>query len=105
MNIKINGGLRAKSGKNIILTLYSSPLARYFLSHNINFVNIRFLGNVIKISMGKLHRICIERKKERHPLAIIFITKLVPKNLKEIIRKAGKQIQIVVIIKDIISKK
>lgn len=103
MMVEVNGAFRTKKG-SIILTIYSSAFARYLLERKMKKVNINFLNGYVEISKGNRKNLGFERVKENHPLCVIYVTKLLPKDLINLLKNTKKQKSIRVIIKNIISK-
>ena len=80
LKFEVNGGIREKEGK-FILTVYSSPFARYLVSNGIGRVNLNFEGETVVISKGAGKKITIERKKEEHPIIVTYVSKLLSKKI------------------------
>ena len=100
--ILINGGLRAKQD-NVVLTLYSTPLARVFINKKIKRVNINYENNLFTITPGTQRSISIERK-EKQPLLILHVAKFIPKDLLATLKSEKKQKRIKVLIKNVAEK-
>lgn len=103
MEVVVNGGLREKKGK-FILTIYSSPFARYLLLNGIKKMNLEFNHEEAIISNGESKSITIERKKEGHPLVVTYVSKLLSKDLKDKIRRNKEQLPIRAVIREIVSE-
>ena len=102
--IVINGGLRAK-GTNIILNLYSTPLARLLMDKNIECLDVKYNSNSFILEPGIQRKINMERKKENYPLAVLRVAKFIPTDLKSILRLERKQRRVKVILKNIANGK
>ncbi|MBW3019053.1 hypothetical protein KY329_02630 [Candidatus Woesearchaeota archaeon] len=102
--ISINGGLRAKKG-SIVLTIYSTPLARFLLDNQITYLNAGYNSKEIILRKGSQRSVTIERKKEGRPLATLRVTKLLPKEFVSRLKKERKQKSIKVIIENIAREK
>ncbi len=100
----INGGLRAKK-RDIVLTVYSTPLARLLMDKKINSVDVKYTSNLFIIKKGTQRSICMERKKEKHPLPVIHVGRFIPSNLLFNLRSKRKQRKVKVLLKNIVDKK
>lgn len=103
MVIEVNGGLRFKKG-GYILTIYSSPFARYLQEKKIQRMGIKILEDYIEIYPNNEKRIHLERLNEKHPLCIIHVGRLLPKMIKNMLISTKKQRPIKVIIKNFLKK-
>ena len=102
----INSGIRFKDDRGIVLTLYSMPFGRYLLKNNIEYTNLYYNKSLRSfiIKPGNNKKILIERKKENQPLPTFYITKLIPKDFYDELKRTRKQKRINTIIQDFISK-
>lgn len=105
--IIINGGLRIKKSRNFILTIYSTPLARFIIDKKIKQVDAiyDFDNKQFILKKGIKKKICIERKKEDHPLCILHVGRIIGRKLPRELKKDNKQRRVKVILKDITNKK
>lgn len=101
--IVVNAGIKLKQGK-FIATIYSTPFARYLLSIGTDRVNLDINEERIIIDSGNEKKVTFERKKEKHPLITIAISKLISDEFKEKIRNNNGQLPIKAILKNITSK-
>ncbi|MFH0752636.1 MAG: hypothetical protein V1914_03505 [archaeon] len=100
--IIINGGLRSK-GQDIVLTLYSTPLARIFIHQKIKSVNVLYKQGVFVVNPGHQRSISIERK-ERQPLMVLYVGKFLPKELLASLRDKKRQKKVKIIVKGVATK-
>ena len=91
--IEVNGAIKRK-GNTFMLTIYSSPFARYLISSGIKEVNLEFCQNKIFLSEGNMKNLIFERVKEDHPLTLLYIGKLIPEKLRGKVIENKKQLPI-----------
>lgn len=102
--LTVNGGLRAKKDRSTILTIYSTPLARFLLKNKINKFNIEFQNNCFMVKRGGAKNISFERQNLGHPITVIRVTKLIPEKLKKKLKAIKKQLPVKIILDGIISE-
>ena len=102
--IVVNGGIREKNGK-FVLTIYSSPFARYLLSNGTEKVNLEFDEENAVIKPGNIKKMTIERKREEHPLIVISVAKIMTNELKEKVKSYNAQLPIKIFIRDFVFEK
>ena len=104
--LTINGSLRIKNNKNIALTLYSTPLARFLIDNDINFFGINYdnINEQFIIEHGDKVKITTERIKENKPLCVLYVSKIIGPNLRDKLKKERSSKKVKVVVNGILSK-
>ena len=102
MLVEINGGIRLKQGK-LILIVYSSAFARFLIEHKIDRLNLFFEKDYLRIFPGTDKKVTIERKSTS-PLCTMAITRLAPLTLIKELELMGRQKQVIIRIENLISQ-
>lgn len=102
--ISINGGLRAKK-RDLLLTLYSTPLARILMDKKIKYLDVEYTSDQFILRPGTQRSIVIERKRENRPLSLINVGRFIPTDLKLILRSEKKQRRVKIVLKNITTNK
>lgn len=96
--ILVSGGLRINR-RDVILTIYSAPLARLLIDKGLKLVDISYNNHSFIIKPGKMRHLTTERKNENHLILTTRVGKIIPKNL--FYKIAKKQMPVKVFVKDI----
>jgi|GEM_PF-3228488 len=103
LQLNLNGSLRLKK-KAIALTICSAPLARILVEKKINYVDITYAKDTLKIKPGTTHKVHFERLTGS-PLIIIYVSKVLPIYLANKVKEnLGRTIKISALVEQIINE-